>query len=144
MPERSARNTAMDLLARRDHSRHELQQKLKQRGFESEEIESALNYLQRENLQSDRAYAESYLRSRQQKGFGPVRIEYELRDRGVSETIISDCLQLAQDDWENVLNSERCKKYGLDIPKEYPERMKQARFLQNRGFSSEMVMRLFR
>jgi regulatory protein len=141
---RSARNSAMNLLARRDHSRQELQRKLAQRGFDEEEIESALNYLRRENLQSDRRYAEAYLQQRRGKGFGPLRIEYELLDRGINQAIISDCLQLAQDDWFDVLEFERQKKYGLEIPREYAQRMKQARFLQNRGFPSEMVMRLFR
>jgi regulatory protein len=144
MPERSARNTAMDLLAQRDHSRLELEQKLAQRGFDADEIESALNHLQRHNLQSDRRYAEAFLEQRRARGYGPVRIEYELRDRGVNDAIISDCLQLAQDDWLEVLESQRAKKYGPTIPNDYPQRMKQARFLQNRGFSSEMVMRLFR
>ena len=142
--DKTARNTAMDLLARREHSRFELEQKLHQRQFDDDEIEHALNQLQRENLQNDRRFAEAYVNQRRSKGFGPVRIEYELRERGITEVVISDCLQLVQDDWDDLLRGQRDKKYGPDIPKDYAERMKQARFLQNRGFSSEMVMRLFR
>jgi SOS response regulatory protein OraA/RecX len=39
---------------------------------------------------------------------------------------------------------QRIRKYGVAIPNDYAERMKQARFLQNKGFSPESVMRLFR
>ncbi len=40
---RSAANTVMDLLSRREHSEKELKQKLKRREFNSEEIEQALD-----------------------------------------------------------------------------------------------------
>ena len=58
MTQRSARNTAMDLLSRREHSRRQLFDKLKQRGFEHEDIESALDLLQAENLLNDERFAE--------------------------------------------------------------------------------------
>jgi regulatory protein len=141
---RSARNTAMDLLSRREHSRNELVQKLKQREFDIDEIEQALAQLQKENLQSDERYAESYVYQRVQKGFGPLRIEHELSQRGVSDALISQVMSGYSGGWSERMQEQRIKKFGVNIPQEYAEKMKQARFLQNRGFSPESVMRLFR
>ena len=61
----------MDFLARREHSRLELYQKLKQRQFEPDVINSELNKLLDEGLQSDERFAEAFLRSRIDKGKGP-------------------------------------------------------------------------
>jgi SOS response regulatory protein OraA/RecX len=47
-------------------------------------------------------------------------------------------------EWDDMMREQRARKYGETIPAGYSERMKQARFLQNRGFSPESVMRLFR
>jgi regulatory protein len=141
---RSARNTAMDLLSRREHSRSELAQKLKQREFDNDEIEQALQQLQLENLQSDERYAESYVYQRAQKGFGPLRIQHELSQRGISENLIAELMSDYSDSWNERMQEQRVKKFGINIPEDYAEKMKQARFLQNRGFSPESVMRLFR
>lgn len=141
---RSARNTAMDLLSRREHSRSELMEKLRQRDFDAESIQQALDALQQEGLQSDQRYAESYVYQRAQKGFGPLRIEYELRQRGIDDHIVESVMQPEQDSWSDHMQQQRARKFGDQIPEDYAEKMKQARFLQNRGFSPELVMRLFR
>ncbi|MFT5659157.1 MAG: regulatory protein [Gammaproteobacteria bacterium] len=140
----SARNKAMDLLARREHSADELRQKLKLREFDDEEIELAMESLQRDNLQSDSRFTESYINHRIRAGLGPVKISLELRQRGVAEDLINDYLARLTVDWGELLERQRIKKYGDEIPIDYAQKMKQARFLQNRGFSPESVMRLFR
>jgi regulatory protein len=144
MVARSARNCAMDLLSRREHSRSELTEKLRRREFDADVIEQALDRLQQENLQSDQRYAESYLYQRAQKGYGPLRIAYELRQRGVHEDLVQQVMELEQESWSERMQQQRIKKFGNNIPEDYAEKMKQARFLQNRGFSPELVMRLFR
>ena len=144
MAERSARNTAMDLLARREHSRHQLQEKLRQRGFEGEEIDIALNRLVSEKLLDDERFAESYINQRIQKGYGPLRIRHELGEKGVDGEIINRRMESVDREWADLMREQRLRRFGADIPEDYRERMKQARFLQNRGFSPESVMRLFR
>ena len=140
----SARNKAMDLLARREHSAHELRQKLKLREFDSDAIELALESLQQDNLQSDDRFAESYINHRINAGLGPIKIVHELRHRGVDDAVAHQYLSLLTIDWDEQLERQRLKKYGEEIPLDYAQKMKQARFLQNRGFSPESVMRLFR
>ncbi len=140
----SARNKAMDLLARREHSAHELHQKLKLREFDQVEIELALEGLQQDNLQSDSRFTESYINHRINAGLGPIKIALELGRRGVDGELVNEHMLALSADWNGLLERQRLKKYGQEIPTDYSQKMKQARFLQNRGFSPESVMRLFR
>jgi len=141
---RSIRTVAMDLLSRREHSTYQLTQKLRKRDFDPDAIEAALDRLQRENLQSDSRFIESTVNSRVNAGFGPIKIKYELRQKGISMERVDDYMSDLPVKWEQLMVAQRSKKFGQDIPVEYKEKMKQARYLQNRGFSPESVMRLFR
>jgi regulatory protein len=140
----SARNKAIDLLARREHSEQELRQKLKTREYDADAIDEALQALQDDNLQSDERFTESYVNHRFNAGVGPLKIRHELRQRGVSDALVDEFLEPLSDQWDEVMTRQRARKYGAELPNDYAERMKQARFLQNRGFSPESVMRLFR
>ena len=140
----SIRVVAMDLLSRREHSAYQLTQKLRKRNFDLDEIEAALDRLQRENLQSDNRFIENTVNSRVNAGFGPIKIKYELRQKGISMERVDDYFSGMTVEWEQLMAAQRSKKFGQDIPVDYRKKMKQARFLQNRGFSTESVMRLFR
>ena len=141
---RSIRVVAMDLLSRREHSAYELTQKLKKRDFDIDAIEAALDQLQQDNLQSDSRFIEGVVNFRMNAGFGPLKIKYELRQKGISDERVEDYLSGLTVKWQQLMAAQRSKKFGQDIPLDYKEKMKQARFLQNRGFSPESVMRLFR
>jgi len=134
----------MDLLARREHSEHELRQKLKAREFDLDNIDAAIHSLQRDGLLSDERFTESYVNHRFNAGFGPLKIRFELRQKGVAESLADEYLEPYSERWHELMQQQRVRKYGEAIPADYAERMKQARFLQNRGFSPESVMRLFR
>ena len=72
-------NKALDLVSRREHSRHELRQKLKKRFPETIPIiEEALDKLVLNNILDDERFVEMYLNARARKGFGPNKIEMEL------------------------------------------------------------------
>ncbi len=81
------RKRALDLLARREHAVAELTRKLIEKGFDEIFVHEALSALVDDGLLSDARYAESYVRSRMGKGFGPVRIREELRQRGVASAV---------------------------------------------------------
>jgi regulatory protein len=140
----SIRNVAMNLLARREHSAYELKQKLKLRDFDVDEIDAALELLQEDRLQSDSRFTESYVNYRVNAGFGPIKIRHELRQKGVSADLVDEYLPRSNTQWDELMERQRIRKFGQEIPADYSLRMKQARFLQNRGFSPEAVMRLFR
>ncbi len=75
---------ALKLLARRDHFRAELVEKLRRKGFESDDIERALERLAEIGLLDDEALAERFVEFRSvDRGWGPRRLVLELRRRGV-------------------------------------------------------------
>ncbi len=140
----SIRNTAMNLLARREHSANELLQKLKRRDHAEDEILAVIEELQADSLQSDTRFTESFINQRVNAGFGPVKIRHELRQKAVSDELVDLFLESYSGDWQDLMVQQRVRKFGTEIPADYGQKMKQARFLQNRGFSPESVMRLFR
>ena len=138
------RKKAMDLLARREHSEQELRQKLKSREYEAAAIEEVLQELISDRLQSDERFTEAYVNHRFNAGVGPLKIRYELRQKGITDLLVDEFLEPLSDRWDQLMVQQRVRKFGQAIPVDYAERMKQARFLQNKGFSPESVMRLFR
>ena len=141
---RSLRKIAMDFLARREHSEHELRQKLNARHDDGEAIDAVLQQLKEEHLQSDERFTESYVNHRFNAGIGPLKICHELRQKGISDMLVDSFLEPLADEWEPMMRKQRTRKFGEMLPADYAACMKQARFLQNRGFSPESVMRLFR
>lgn len=139
------RRRAMDLLARREHSRYELAQKLRQRidDATTERIDAVLDALERDNLLSDERFVESYIRLRRERGFGPLHIQQQLRERGVDDALIETCLQIDDPDWLQSLHEVLDKKTGgneLPAPGSREHRKLQ-RFLHSRGFTPAQITR---
>ncbi|ABA57437.1 Regulatory protein RecX [Nitrosococcus oceani ATCC 19707] len=133
-----ARNLLLGMLARREYSCWELQRKLTARGYSSSLIEKVLRELWQDNLQSDQRFAESYSRSRAERGFGPRRIAAELKQRGVSAVLITESLTQERD-WDSQVMKARNKRFGQALPTNPKERARQMRFLQYRGFTQEQI-----
>jgi regulatory protein len=130
---------AVRLLARREHSRAELVRKLGERGAPGDLVEQVLDSLAARCLQSDERYAEALVSSRAGRGQGPVRIRRELAERGVTAATIQDALDGAGQDWFALARDTRRRRFGGDPPAEWNERVRQSRFLEYRGFSSEQI-----
>lgn len=131
---------AVRLLARREHTRAELARKLAPHGTE-EEIDTVLNELARSGLQSDARFAESYLRS-QAGRLGSARLRQTLRQKGVDTELV----QMQVGDLPDELARARLvwqKKFAA-APADAKEWARQARFLQGRGFSSEIIRKLLK
>lgn len=139
MTEQEVRNVAMKLLAQREHSRCELQNKLLIRKYDREVIEKVLDELRQMDLQSDIRFAQSYTRMKMARGFGSIRIRQELHDRGIADNLIEECLAISLDEWMREIVKVRSKKFGAKAPRNYEERAKQMRFLQYRGFTTEQI-----
>ena len=138
------RFAAMALLAQREHSRYELQQKLLQRYCESVLIDQVLQQLADEDLQSDRRFAEAFVAMRVRKGQGPIRIRAELAQRCVDKKILTQVLLPYKDQWPEHAYTVWKKKYGISARQSAQERAKQQRFLLYRGFSQDHIKSLWR
>ena len=131
------RRVAINHLSRRDYTKHELLVRLNQRFESPEEVEEVVENLSLEGLQSDGRFAESFIRYRIQKGFGPIRIRKELQERGVEEKLLSASLEVFEVDWEKNALEVLDKKFGKAICEDFQEIAKRARFMEHRGFSLE-------
>jgi len=132
----------MRFLARREHSRAELVQKLAPHAEGSEQIETLLDDLVRQGFLSDARYAEGIARTRGAR-FGSERVEHELRQKGVADSLVNNAIRELRDGdlatarviWE--------KKFG-SFPKDAKQRARQVRFLQSRGFNLQTILKLLR
>lgn len=132
------RELGLRLLARREHSTRELRRKLRQRELPTELIDAALAELQQERLLSDDRFAEEFARSRRNGGYGPLRIEAELRERGVDRAP-AELIETPEEVWVALAAAARQKRFGAALPKDLRERNRQYRFLSNRGFASGQI-----
>jgi regulatory protein len=129
---------AVRLLARRDHSRWQLQQKLSAREFPSDDITAVLDLLSSKGWQDDRRFAEVYTRSRIERGDGPLKIQAHLREYRVADAIVEGVLSQDDEFWQqNLLRkwSKKCFAKRQDLA----ARAKAIRFLQSRGFTFEQI-----
>ena len=135
----SCKRRALDLLARREHGRRELERKLAARGFAEEAVAAALDDLERSGTLSAARFTESFIRARAAKGQGPRRIRFELIERGVPGEEAARLLRDSGIDWTAEARSVRTKRFGGDVPRDIKERARQARFLEYRGFEPAHV-----
>ena len=131
------RKSMMGLLARREHSRLELLQKMHQKGFDTEAININLDEFTERDWQSDSRYSEMLLRSRILKCHGPVKINMELKNKGLSSDIITHCLN-TEVDWSELALQALNKRFSA-LPSNQNEVNKQYRFLLQRGFNNEQI-----
>lgn len=137
---KSLRARALDALARREHTRLELQRKLSLHAEDSEQLSVLLDDLEQRGWLSDARYAEQRAHASQSR-FGSRKIEHELRQQGVAESLISTTIDnLKASEFDRALQVW-LKKYGKPAitPK---ERNQQMRFLQSRGFEMGVIYRV--
>jgi regulatory protein len=136
---------ALALLARREHSRQELRQKLLFR-YPNQQIlvSEVLSRLEEEAYQSDVRFVEAYVRARQIKGIGTQRLRQELRMRGIEDQVIEQALMSSPDDDDTLQWILRVwqKKFAT-LPADAKEKHRQVRFLLYRGFRQQDVEHLF-
>ena len=137
------RRAAMNLLARREHSQRELRDKLHSRFPDTALVEDVLQTLAAENLQSDERFAESFVRQRLSRGYGPLRLRQESKQRGLSEADLDAAIASAEPDWFDL--AERCyrKKFGASPAEDLNDKARRVRFMSYRGFSRDHYEHLF-
>ncbi len=140
----SSKDRALYLLAQRDHSRQELVTKLKRHHSDDSDIQEALAYLDSLNLINESAFCSHYIGYRAARGIGPVKIKHELKLKGVADITISTAFTEAQINWQAILYSLFTKKFQGEFSRDLNHKSKQMRFFLSRGFTSEMVEKMWR
>jgi regulatory protein len=128
------------LLTRREHSRKEIEQKLALKGYQQKQIVEVLAELTKLSWQDDKRFAESFINMRCKKGFGPVKIAYELRQQGIDKDTVEQLIHAKSDDWQESLEQVYRKKFANLAVKDNIERSKRIRFLSQRGYPNGMIV----
>ncbi len=138
--EENVLQSALRFLDFRPRSEGEIRIKLKQKGFETENIETAVEKLRTSNLLRDDHFASSWVDSRNE--FHPRSqklIRYELRNKGINDKQIDEALKGSANDQELAQKAAKkvVRRYsGLDW-QEF--RKKLSAHLARRGFSYDIV-----
>ncbi len=132
----------MRLLAAREHSRVELRRKLLARRFADADIEQVLDDLAERGLQSDERFVEQYVAMRRNRGYGPLRIEAELGERGLAGALVDAWIDSRDPEWHETLVAVARRKFGAGPPADPAAMAKRVRFLQYRGFPLGQIRRL--
>lgn len=139
-----AKETALNYLSYKPRTTGEVKRRLRRDEFREEVIDEVVYQLEEQDYLDDRTYARLFAEERfSSKGYGPYRVQQDLRKRGVSEPIIDqvideifdademreEALRRAEKRWSRLSNEEDFRK----------RRKKLYDFLARRGFPFEIV-----
>lgn len=147
-PELSLRARALQYLARREHSRAELRAKLlpcvqAEDEFEqtqSVDLDGLLDDLTERGWLSDERATALFIHSKRSR-FGTQRITHELKQRGISDELISAELGALKDSELEAARDVWRRKFG-QLPQDAKEKAKQMRFMQSRGFGFDVIFKV--
>ena len=143
------RGRAYRLLARREHSAWELRDKLQNKlrdklqdkpaEIPPKMVDELLAELVERGEQSDLRFAEQQGRGHWESGRGPLKIRHKLAQHHIEKSLVERVMAAYETRWRGLAAEVRRKKFGDRESANYREWAKQARFLQQRGFTSEQI-----
>ena len=87
----------------------------------------------------DARYVENYVSRHCERGDGPLRMAAELAELGLPAQLIDAALAAGSSDWYSRAREARIRRFGPEVPLERAQKVRQARFLQYRGFSADHI-----
>jgi regulatory protein len=126
------------LLSRRDHAAAELAARLADKGHAAPVVASLVASLLERGYLNDERFAQHYVAAHAARGHGPLRIRRDLEAAGVAGEWLGAVLASGHD-WPALALALRRRRFGLKAPASWPEKARQARFLQYRGFSPDHI-----
>ena len=128
---------ALEYLARREHTRFTLREKLVQKGFSHQLVEAVLDILIQQGFLNEERFCEAFIQKRIRQGYGPVRITAECHQYGINNNIILSQLPQDEEFWLAAIQKILQKKFRTSHqPK---EQSRQIRYLQYRGFTLDQI-----
>ena len=140
--EPSLRQRALGCLARREHSRAELQRKLAPHADNAEALAALLDEFERRGWLSEKRVIEQVVHARRAR-YGSRHIAQKLRDLGVADEAVSRAAADMKAGDLDAAREVRRRKFGA-LPKTAEQRARQWRFLLGRGFDTETVARVLK
>jgi regulatory protein len=141
-PDDALANRAFRLLARRDRSRAEMRTYLARYCSDADRVSALLTQLQERGWLCEERLAEQLIRKNQART-GTRRTRQEMARRGIASDVIERATAgLEREDLATALALWR-KKFGRP-PADQAERLKQLRYLLNRGFGHATALKVLR
>lgn len=142
---RGVRDRLFRLLGRRDHTRTELYRKLRAKGEDPNLVDEELDRLEEEGYLDPAAFARQFTHDKLHlRGWGPRKIQGELRKRGVSGTQANEAIRLESEalDLSRICVDLALKRRRHFSREEEPFRRRQkiAAWLQRKGYTRESIM----
>lgn len=136
LPESAAelKTRALKLLARREHSREELARKLSPHAESPEVLERVLRELESKKQLSNERFAEVRANWLARK-YGAAKIRHDLESKGVEQHLVDRVSAAGELERAQAILA---RKYRVPATTR-GERANRARFLQGRGFSSDVI-----
>ena len=138
----SLKGRALRLLAGREHSRAELERKLKTHETEPGELARALDELDAKGFISEQRVLESVVHRRASR-LGAARVKQELQAKGLDPAAVAEAVAALRGTEVERAREVWRRKFGSP-PADATERGKQMRFLLARGFGAEAIRRVVR
>ena len=153
---KTALDAALSYLSRRAMARSELEQRLLQKRYSSDDVDNALCRLSEWGYLNDREYSHSYIRAKQMN-YSKKRIEVELKRRGIEDRLIEEtleetylpnqekelCRRQAQKIWTEEFrrweSSYQHKKSYAKIPRDTFLRQKVGQKLLQKGYPLDLI-----
>ncbi|MBT9553752.1 MAG: recombination regulator RecX [Hydrogenophaga sp.] len=136
----SLKGRALRLLAGREHSRAELERKLKAHETAPGELARALDELDAKGFINEQRVLESVVHRRASR-LGAARVKQELQAKGLDPTAVAEAVAALRGTEVERAREVWRKKFGSP-PVDAAERGKQMRFLLARGFGAESIRRV--
>jgi regulatory protein len=136
-PSPNLKTRALGYLARREHSRMELEKKLAPHAQSSTELAAVLDTLEQCGFLSATRMVEQLVHVRKSK-FGSRRIVHELREKGIPENLIAAALPNIRESEQSRAREVWGKRFNA-MPADAKELGRQRRFLMNRGFAADVI-----
>ena len=140
-----ALNSALRILARRDHTCRELQAKLRRRGFTATAVEHAMARCRQLGYLDDARTAAILAGRLSEKGYGPWRIRQTLVQKGLDDDLIENALRHYDDEDSQVRRARQWleKKRPRLLRQSDPCKRRQTacRMLAGRGFCAGVIRR---
>ena len=148
-PKKACVEVAVGMLGRRDYSVAEMRQKLAQKNYENDEIDTAILRLKDLEYLDDSKYARHFVSDKGRlAGWGRLRIELTLRQKQVSEEAIYTAImhyeeKMMRNDvptWEASATELLERRYGsFEGALEMKDFQKRMNFLLRRGFDMDQA-----
>ncbi len=139
-------DSALRILARRDHTSRELALKLRRKGIGPTAIDAVIERCLELGYLDDARTAEIMAGHLVSRGYGPLRIRQTLCQKGLNDALVEHALKIHSDiqiqaDHARRMLDKRSAHLSRE-PDDVRRRQKAFRYLADRGFSADTIRRV--